>query len=96
MLRGGPKGHERLFVIWNLRFGACLYSFPRAGLRTSKRDVTVTVVAYALIGLVVLFLLLTLFLSYLVQHVPRNPVEDKPDWGSILDTKIPAIDGGFL
>jgi pimeloyl-ACP methyl ester carboxylesterase len=48
------------------------------------------------IGLIVLYLLLSLFLSYLVQHIPRNPVEDKPDWGKINDTKIPAIDGGFL
>ena len=32
------------------------------------------------IGLIVLYLVLTLFLSYLVQHIPRDPVDDKPDW----------------
>jgi pimeloyl-ACP methyl ester carboxylesterase len=48
------------------------------------------------IGLAALYLLVTLFLSYLVQHIPRNPVEDKPNWGTIIDTKIPSVDGGFL
>ena len=48
------------------------------------------------VGLIVLYLIITLFLSYLVQHIPRNPVEDRPDWGKSIDEKIPAIDGGFL
>lgn len=47
-------------------------------------------------GCLLLYLLFTLFLTYLVQQIPRNPVQDKPDWGKILDTKIPAGDGGFL
>jgi pimeloyl-ACP methyl ester carboxylesterase len=42
------------------------------------------------------YLLLTLFLTYLVQQIPRNPVEDPPDWGRVLDTTIPAVDGGSL
>jgi pimeloyl-ACP methyl ester carboxylesterase len=47
-------------------------------------------------GLVGLYLLLTLFLSYLVQHIPREPVQDNPDWGNTIDAKIPAADGGSL
>jgi len=47
-------------------------------------------------GTLLLYLLFTLFLTYLVQEIPRNPVQDTPDWGQILDTKIPAGDGGFL
>ncbi len=55
-----------------------------------------TIIVFTLSGLVALYLLLTLFLSYLVLHIPRNPVADKPDWGKTIDLKIPAIDGGFL
>ena len=47
-------------------------------------------------GTLLLYLLFTLFLTYLVQQIPRNPVQDTPDWGKILDTKIPSGDGGFL
>jgi pimeloyl-ACP methyl ester carboxylesterase len=51
---------------------------------------------YVLGGLIGLYLLFTLFCTYLVQQLPRNPVNDPPDWGTVIDTKIPAIDGGFL
>jgi len=51
---------------------------------------------YTLTGFVLLYLLITLFLTCLVQEIPRNPVKDMPDWGNILDTFIPAIDGGSL
>lgn len=53
-------------------------------------------VLYILLGIVLFYLLLTLGLTYIVQQMPRNPVDDKPDWGTILDTKIPAIDGKLL
>jgi uncharacterized protein len=53
-------------------------------------------VCYIAGGCLLSYLLFTLFLTYLVQQIPRNPVQDKPDWGKILDTKIPAGDGGFL
>ncbi len=53
-------------------------------------------VFYIACGILVLYLLFTLFLTYLVQQIPRHPVEDKPDWGNILDTRIPAVDGGSL
>ena len=46
--------------------------------------------------LIVLYLLFTLICTYFVQQLPRNPVSDPPDWGRVLDTKIPAVDGGFL
>lgn len=47
-------------------------------------------------GALLFYLVFTLFLTYLVQQVPRNPVEDKPDWGTVTDTQIPAIDGRRL
>ena len=51
---------------------------------------------YLIGGLIGLYLLLTLILTYVVQQVPRKPVADPPDWGHIIDTRIPAIDGGSL
>lgn len=44
----------------------------------------------------VFYLALTLVAAYLVQRFPRRPVKDPPDWGRIMDTKIPSVDGGFL
>jgi len=52
--------------------------------------------AYALVWLTGAYVLLSLILAYLVQQYPRRPVTDLPDWGKVLDTRIPAIDGGFL
>jgi pimeloyl-ACP methyl ester carboxylesterase len=43
-----------------------------------------------------LYLLLTLFLTYLVHQIPRQPVQDAPDWGKLIDAQIPATDGGSL
>jgi pimeloyl-ACP methyl ester carboxylesterase len=43
-----------------------------------------------------LYLAVTLFFTYVVLQVPRQPVHDLPDWGRITDTRIPAIDGGEL
>jgi len=59
---------------------------------------TLPVILYSIGGAVLLYLLFTLFLTYLVQQIPRHPVRDTPapDWGRTLDTKIPSIDGGFL
>lgn len=48
----------------------------------------------ALIGLA--YILLTLLMTYLVHKFPRNPVVDPPDWGHVIDTRIPAKDGGSL
>jgi pimeloyl-ACP methyl ester carboxylesterase len=42
------------------------------------------------------YLLLTLWLTYHLQHVPREPVVDPPDWGKVTDTRIPALGGGTL
>jgi len=44
----------------------------------------------------IVYLILTLYLSILVQQIPRRPVSDPPDWGTVEDTFIPAIDGGRL
>jgi len=43
-----------------------------------------------------LYVLITLALTYAVLQLPRNPVEDKPDWGTITETTIPAKEGGVL
>ena len=43
-----------------------------------------------------IYLIICLFLVYLVHRIPREPVEEAPDWGDVVDTKIPASDGGFL
>lgn len=51
---------------------------------------------YAVGSLIVLYLLFTLVCTYFVQQLPRNPVSDLPDWGRVFDTKIAAIDNGFL
>ncbi len=47
-------------------------------------------------GATITYLILTLYLSLLVQQIPRRPVSDPPDWGTIKDTFVPAIDGGKL
>jgi pimeloyl-ACP methyl ester carboxylesterase len=51
---------------------------------------------YIIFGGCVLYLLLTLFLTYLVHQIPRIPVQENPDWGRVTDRKIPSKDGGFL
>lgn len=53
-------------------------------------------IVYLACVILLLYMLFTLFLTYLVQQIPRRSVEDKPNWGRIHDTKIPAVDGGFL
>ncbi|PIE89814.1 MAG: lysophospholipase [Acidobacteria bacterium] len=45
---------------------------------------------------VLVYLFLALLFTFLVHRFPRNPVVDPPDWGTIVDTRIPASDGGFL
>jgi pimeloyl-ACP methyl ester carboxylesterase len=51
---------------------------------------------YIIFGAVLFYLIFSLLLTYLVHQVPREPVSDLPDWGRIIDTRIPAIDGRFL
>ncbi len=51
---------------------------------------------YGLLWPVGIYIFLSLILTYLVQEYPRKPVTDQPDWGKVLDTRIPAIDGGSL
>lgn len=54
------------------------------------------ILLYLMTGLGGLYLLISLCLTYVVQQIPRNPVEDTPDWGTVLDTTIPSIDNRFL
>jgi pimeloyl-ACP methyl ester carboxylesterase len=53
-------------------------------------------VVYLIAGTAGAYLLLTLYLTYLVQHIPRQPVVETPDWGTVCDTRIAAVDGGQL
>ncbi len=53
-------------------------------------------ILYILGGILLFYLIFTLFLTYLVQQIPRHPVNDQPDWGRIIDTKIPTVEGRFL
>lgn len=46
--------------------------------------------------LAVIYLLSTFWLTYLVHQIPRRPIVDPPDWGKVTDTRIDAINGGFL
>ncbi|MBW1806331.1 MAG: alpha/beta hydrolase [Deltaproteobacteria bacterium] len=50
---------------------------------------------YILIAILV-YLVLTIFFTYLVHQIPRAPVNEPPNWGHTTDTRIPAIDGGEL
>ena len=51
---------------------------------------------YIIIGIVVVYLMLSLFFTYLAFRIPRNPVIDPPDWGEITGTRIAAADGGEI
>jgi len=51
---------------------------------------------YIIAGGCISYLLLTLYFTYLVHQLPRKPVHETPDWGKILDTRIPAKNGCSL
>lgn len=51
---------------------------------------------YLIIGAVLAYLLLTLFFTYIVHQIPRAPVKDIPDWGQVIDIRIPTAGGGSL
>ncbi len=51
---------------------------------------------YLIIAVFIVYLLLSLYLTYLVHQIPRRPVKDVPDWGRVIDTKIPTVDEGML
>ena len=44
-------------------------------------------------AILLLYLLFTLFLTCIVQQIPRNPVNSPPDWGRTIDAKIPTGEG---
>jgi len=54
------------------------------------------ILIYIAIALGTTYLLLTLWATFLVHQLPRKPVQESPDWGSVLDTRIPTAKGGFL
>lgn len=51
---------------------------------------------YLIIGFFIAYLLLSLYFTYLVHQIPRRPVKDFPDWGPVIDTKIPVVEEGML
>ena len=51
---------------------------------------------YLIIGAVFAYLLLTLFFTYIVHQIPRAPVKNIPDWGQVIDIRIPTAGGGSL
>ncbi len=51
---------------------------------------------YVLVAIAVAYLVISLCFTYLAQQLPRHPVIDPPDWGLVIDTKIPSIDDGLL
>jgi len=53
-------------------------------------------VIFIVIGIIAFYLLLTLLLSFVVQWMPRYAIKDEPDWGRVMDTRIPAAGGGSL
>jgi pimeloyl-ACP methyl ester carboxylesterase len=56
----------------------------------------VQTICYAIAALIVTYLLLSLFFTYLVQEHPRKPFHDPPDWGRVTDTMIATAEGGRL
>jgi pimeloyl-ACP methyl ester carboxylesterase len=79
---------------WDRSLGASESTVENAEPSTSR--VKKMTVLYFLFTGAVVYLLLTLCFTYLVQRIPRKPVKDPPDWGRVLDTRIPAVDGGSL
>ena len=53
-------------------------------------------IACVLTGLLMMYSVVTLVLMVVVHQVPRKPVTDTSDWGTVQDTRIPAVDGGSL
>jgi pimeloyl-ACP methyl ester carboxylesterase len=51
---------------------------------------------YAIGGLAIAYLLLSLVFAYLVQEYPRRPFHDPPDWGRVTDVRIETVEGGRL
>ena len=51
---------------------------------------------YLIIAIFIAYLLLSLCFTYLVHQIPRRPVKDVPNWGHVIDTKIPTVNDGSL
>jgi len=49
-----------------------------------------------LIIVLAVYLLLTLFFTYMLHAYPRKPVKEPPDWGRVTDVRIPTVNGKFL
>ncbi|MBW1777538.1 MAG: alpha/beta hydrolase [Deltaproteobacteria bacterium] len=48
------------------------------------------------LSLVAVYLILTLIFTYILHDYPRRPVLDPPDWGRVLDTRIPTVNNKSL
>lgn len=51
---------------------------------------------YLILGGVTAYFFLTLYFTYLVHQIPRDPAKEPPDWGYVTNTRITAADGGSL
>jgi uncharacterized protein len=51
---------------------------------------------YWMIGMLGAYLFISLVFTYVAHRVPREPVEDAPDWGGLTDARIPSAGGGSL
>lgn len=51
---------------------------------------------FILAAVAVAYVLLSLVFTYLSQQLPRQPIDDPPDWGNIRDLHVSTPDGGYL
>lgn len=51
---------------------------------------------YIILVCITMYILLSLFLTYLIHRLPRSPISQTPDWGQITDTRVSTPDGGYL
>ncbi len=51
---------------------------------------------FSLAIIILLYFLITLSIVLIFANLPRNPVADVPDWGSIQELRIPTVKGKFL
>ena len=76
---------------------------PSTSLRTSgltetpaNRMMILLNLFFVILGLLMVYTIVTLVLMVVVHQLPRRPVMDPPDWGNVQDTRIRAVDGRSL
>lgn len=51
---------------------------------------------YCLSVIAAVYLLASVYLTYLLHRIPRRPVRQFPEWGHVNDTRIAAAEGGEI